>query len=153
MRIPYVIMTVVLVAAAPAAAQDMGASGGGGGGTGGGGYSQAAKAPSLRSTPVKYYPQAQLAANGKAAVKFIVDPSGHVEPASIEVTSASDSTFAEAARMTLLAQEYYPGSDRGQNVRAASNYEFHFKPGKTACGTVVTSRGVALCVDSLGGKK
>lgn len=151
MRLPLALLTLSLVSVAPAAAQSMGPTGGGGG-TGGGSTSQMPKPPSYQTTRVRYYPQALIDSSGKVSLKFIVDTAGHPEPGSIEITKASDSAFAEAARMTVLAQEYRPASDRGTNVRAASNFELKFKPGKMPCSVVITSRGTALCVDSLNTK-
>jgi hypothetical protein len=108
--------------------------------------------PSLKETRVRYYPQALLDSAGKVALKFIVDSAGHPEPGSIEVTKASDSAFVEAARLTVLAQEYRPGSDHGRSVRANWSDEIRFKPGKMSCAVVLTSHGPPLCVDSASAK-
>src|SRR5882672_2294475 len=151
MRTALLTLGICLVASFPAAAQSMG---GGAGGGAGGGMSGAKRPdpPSLEKTLVHYHPQARIDSDGKVSLKFIVDTMGHPEPNSIEVLKVSDSAFVEAARLTVLSMEYRPARDHGQNMRSYATTEVRFKAGKTSCAVVMTSRGSALCVDSLAGK-
>lgn len=152
MRSALLTLGICLAAAVPAAAQSMG--GGGGGGAGGGmSTAKMPEPPSLEKTRVRYHPQAKIDVDGKVSVKFIVDTAGNPEPNSIEIQKVSDSAFVEAARMTVLSMEYRPAEDHGQKMRSYATTEIRFKAGKTACDVVITSRGSALCVDSLAKKK
>ncbi len=148
MRIPLIVIGCTLAASIPLAAQSMGGGGGGGGGAGGGGASMA-KPPSLNSTKVRYYPQAKLDVEAKVSLKFIVGTDGHPEANSIEITKVSDSAFVDAARMTVMAQEWQPANDRGKAMRANATSEIRFKPGKMSCAVVLNPASGAICVDSL----
>jgi hypothetical protein len=105
--------------------------------------------PRLQVSHARYYPKNQLNQSGRVTIRFVVDTIGLPEPASIRFVHAPDSAFAEAARLTVLAQEYEPGATRGQKVRTLLDYEVRFKPNGTSCSLAIVSRGVALCADSL----
>lgn len=54
---------------------------------------------------------------GQAQVQFVVDASGKVEPASVEVVLASQPAFATAAKEIAPRIEFTPGKAKGQPVR------------------------------------
>ena len=54
---------------------------------------------------------------GQAQVQFVVDASGKVEPASVEVVLASQPAFAAAAKEIAPRIEFTPGKAKGQAVR------------------------------------
>lgn len=146
MRITLIMLGCTLVAAVPLSAQAMGGAAGAGAGAP---SISMAKPPMLNSTKVRYYPQARLDAEAKVSLKFIVGTDGHPEANSIEVTKVSDSAFVEAARMTVMAQEWRPANDRGKTMRANATSEIRFKPGKMSCDVVLNPASGAICVDSL----
>ncbi len=151
MRTTLLALGLTLTVALPAAAQSMG---GGGGGGGGGGMSapKLPDPPSLRTTHVRYYPQSKLDIDGKVLLKFIVDTMGRPEPNSFEILKVSDSAFVEPARLTVLAQEYRPARDHGQNMRSYATSEIKFKAGKMPCDAQMKGATGTICVDSLDSK-
>ncbi len=54
---------------------------------------------------------------GNVQVQFVIDPTGKVEPESVEVLQASTPAFGDAAREAAKKIEFYPGKAKGQTVR------------------------------------
>lgn len=54
---------------------------------------------------------------GIAEVAFVVDATGKVEPASVEVVDATQPAFGEAAKRALLQAGFKPGKVSGNAVR------------------------------------
>ena len=54
---------------------------------------------------------------GIAEIAFVVDATGKVEPASVEVVDATQPAFGEAAKKALLQAGFKPGKVSGNAVR------------------------------------
>lgn len=54
---------------------------------------------------------------GIAEVAFVVDATGKVEPASVEIVDATQPAFGEAAKRALLQAGFKPGKVSGNAVR------------------------------------
>jgi periplasmic protein TonB len=54
---------------------------------------------------------------GIAEIAFVVDASGRVEPASVEIVDATQPAFGEAAKKALLMAGFKPGKMSGNPVR------------------------------------
>ncbi|HTO72448.1 MAG TPA: energy transducer TonB, partial [Gemmatimonadales bacterium] len=91
----------------------------------------------------------KLDTDGRVIFKFIVDTMGHPEPNSFEILKVSDSAFVEPARLTVLAQEFRPARDHGQNMRSYATSEIKFKAGKMPCDVQMKGATGTICVDSL----
>ena len=55
--------------------------------------------------------------NGFAAMRFVIDEAGNVEPASIHAVESSDQLFADRARATLLRAKFNPARAGGCPVK------------------------------------
>jgi hypothetical protein len=108
--------------------------------------------PRLHRTPVHYYPADQTTIHAKVSLIFIVDTVGNVESNSIKIVKAPDSAFAEAGRLTVLAQKYLAGVVNAKYVRTVTTYEVDFKPGHVSCQVVIESKAIRICADSGGSK-
>lgn len=77
------------------------------------------------------YPYDELAAGlaGHALMEFVVDTLGAVEPGTIRVVSATDSSFSAAARNALANAEFNPAILGGRRVRQVVQMPFNFDPG------------------------
>lgn len=74
------------------------------------------------------YPQSMRAANvsGSVVAEFIVDTSGHVEPGSSGIVSATNTAFAEEVLRMLSSAAYTPAKRRGMVVRQLVRQRFVF---------------------------
>jgi outer membrane biosynthesis protein TonB len=106
--------------------------------------------PRLLQANARYYPAQQRSRAATVSVQFVIDTAGAPDARSIKVIRSPDSTFAEAARLTIAAQEYKPGYLRGLPVRTLMDYQVSFKPGSVSCDQTTTSRMIVFCVDSAG---
>jgi TonB family protein len=63
---------------------------------------------------------------GRVVVEFVVDTAGVVDPASIEIVSATDDLFARSVRQALAAARFTPARRRGRPVRQLVQLPFTF---------------------------
>src|SRR5262249_4166593 len=77
------------------------------------------------------YPSSQMGsrAHGRVVVEFVVDTLGGVEPASINVVTATNSAFAEAARSAMEHGRFAPAAVKGRRVRQVVRLGLDFDPG------------------------
>lgn len=82
----------------------------------------------LPGAPLARYPETlrQLAVEGEALLRFVVDSTGRVEPASVVTVRASHPPFADAARRALLATRFSPAEVGGRRVRQLVEQSFSF---------------------------
>lgn len=73
--------------------------------------------PVFDSVQAWYYPKGKLGRNAKIVFLAIIDTVGRIEPGSIRVVSATDTSFIVAARLTLMVAYYHPGLIHGHPVR------------------------------------
>jgi TonB family protein len=59
----------------------------------------------------------RMGIGGTVQVQFVIDPTGKVEPESVEVVMASTPAFGEAAKEAAKKIEFFPGKAKGQTVR------------------------------------
>jgi periplasmic protein TonB len=59
----------------------------------------------------------RMGVGGSVQVQFVIDPTGKVEPESVEVLQASTPAFGDAAKEAAKKIEFYPGKAKGQTVR------------------------------------
>lgn len=64
---------------------------------------------------------------GGVFIRFIVDTSGHADPASIEVVRASHPLFAESVRSAIPLMAFRPATIGGHPVRQTVEQNFEFK--------------------------
>lgn len=84
--------------------------------------------PQLISAGPQLFPPAMRAAGiaGKVSMQFVVDISGHVEPASLKVLSSTHPAFVEPAKQMLLKSLYKPGKVKGTPVRVLVQQVINF---------------------------
>jgi TonB family protein len=104
--------------------------------------------PRLKASPIHYYPKNARKRPGRVVLQFVVDSTGRAESGSMTVLSATDSTFVEAAKLTILAAVFEPGRAKGHPVATFVNLGVNFKPGQQKCAFVVTPLLDPQCVDS-----
>jgi hypothetical protein len=77
------------------------------------------------------YPSSQIASHvhGRVVVEFVVDTVGAVEPASINVVTASNGDFADAARVAIIHGRFTPAVLNSQRVRQVVRLGLDFDPG------------------------
>lgn len=73
--------------------------------------------PTLDSVQHYYFPKGKLGKKARVVMRAVIDTFGRVEPESISLVSASDSSFFDAARFTMMATYFHPGTVNGQPVR------------------------------------
>lgn len=73
--------------------------------------------PTLDSVQHYYFPKGKLARKARVVMRAVIDAFGRVEPESIKLVSASDSSFFDAARFTMMAMYFHPGTASGHPVR------------------------------------
>lgn len=80
------------------------------------------------SNPAPEYPAALRAANvaGEVLVRFVVDTTGVVEPASVQVLQATHEAFAQSVRAWLRRTRYQPAELQGQRVRQLVEQRVNF---------------------------
>lgn len=67
-------------------------------------------------------------AGGKVVVEFVVDSTGAIDPASVDVMAASDPRFALAVREALIQARFVPARRRGVAVRQVVQLPVEFTP-------------------------
>jgi len=104
--------------------------------------------PKLQRSLAHYFPAEESYGKARVTVEFVVDTAGLVEPNTVKIIQAPNSAFAEAARLTVVGQQYSAGATGGLLVRTIMTSEIKFKPGQVSCALVIESRGVRLCFES-----
>nr|MBA3671950.1 energy transducer TonB [Gemmatimonadaceae bacterium] len=87
------------------------------------------RAPRLLSgAPAPVYPASLRArgVEGRVAVRFVVDTTGRVEPASVTIVESPDELFTAAVRATLPSLRLMPGEAGGRRVRTLVQMPFSF---------------------------
>ena len=64
---------------------------------------------------------------GIAEISFVVDATGKVEPASVEIVDATQPAFGEAAKKALLETGFKPGKVGGNAVRTKVSLPIIYK--------------------------
>jgi hypothetical protein len=105
--------------------------------------------PHLMASLRRYHPKDHLERSARVRVQFVVDTVGLADPGAIRISDAPDSTFDAAARMTILAREYLPGSTRGLKVRVLMEETMRLRGKDVRCDYLIQAYNVALCADSL----
>ena len=86
--------------------------------------------PVLRSTPPTYPPLLdQLGIEGRVVLVAVIDTTGRVEPASIEILESSHPGFDEPTRRWALRARFRPGRSAGRPVRVLVKLPINYKPG------------------------
>jgi protein TonB len=75
--------------------------------------------PSHLSAPPLDYPDLlrQAGIEGQVTLEFIIDTTGHAEPATVRVLNSTNKAFEQSAREMILKSLFRPGRVRGQAVR------------------------------------
>jgi len=71
---------------------------------------------------------------GRVVVEFVVDSSGAIDPASVDVMASSDPRFALAVRQALGLTRFVPAMRRGVRVRQVVQLPVEFTPPATPRG-------------------
>ncbi|HKY47757.1 MAG TPA: energy transducer TonB [Acidimicrobiia bacterium] len=84
----------------------------------------------LNRRVVPTYPPASKGSGktGFVQVRYVVNPSGCVEPMSVEILAATDSAFAEAARLALRRLQFHPAQLDGRSVRQQIHQTIRLPP-------------------------
>lgn len=82
----------------------------------------------LGGPPMPAYPEALRSSGvrGSVAAEFVVDTTGHVEPASFRVLSAENDLFSAAVRTAVLRTRFRPAEAGGRHVRQLVQESFSF---------------------------
>ena len=88
--------------------------------------------PAAISVPRPRYPPVmeQAGIPGQVVMEFVVDTTGHLEPASFKIVKSSHKAFEEPAREALLKSVFKPGRSRGTAVRVLVRQPMSFKVGQ-----------------------
>lgn len=78
------------------------------------------------SEPAYPEPLRQAGIAGAVTVTYIVDPSGDVEPGSVQIVSSDHPAFSESVRDALGRAKFIPGRVHGQAVRVLVQQTFRF---------------------------
>lgn len=83
------------------------------------------------SQPAPRYPRAwrEAGVGGYVDLEYVIDSTGHAEPASVRLISASQEPFVEAAREAILGGVYRPVRYRGSAVRQLVRQRVSFQGG------------------------
>jgi protein TonB len=68
----------------------------------------------------------QAGIDGRVLLRFTVDTTGRVDPASVAVVNSTHDLFTSAARTALLAFRFRPAEVNGRHVRALAEMPFEF---------------------------
>ena len=92
--------------------------------------------PRRVSGPEVAYPGALLArrVEGRVVVTGVVDTSGEIEPASIQMLQSPDSAFDEPVRQMMLASRFAPATVNGHPVRAPVRMQLDLRVGEARRG-------------------
>ena len=90
---------------------------------------QVETAAALRGTASPRYPDVLRAqgVEGRVTLRFVVDTTGRVEPASVRVVASTNDLFAAAARATAPTLRFTPASVAGRHVRQLVELPFTFE--------------------------
>lgn len=88
--------------------------------------------PTMASRVEPRYPPVMQQAGipGQVVVQYVVDTTGHVEPASLKIIKSSHKAFEEPAREALLKAIFKPGHSKGIPVRVLVSQSLSFKIGQ-----------------------
>ena len=88
--------------------------------------------PRRVSGPDVAYPTALLSrrVEGRVVVTAVVDTTGQVEPASIQMLQSPDSAFDEPVRQMMLASRFTPATVNGRPVRAPVRLQLDLRVGE-----------------------
>ncbi len=88
--------------------------------------------PTMASRVEPRYPPVMQQAGipGQVVLQYVVDTTGHVEPASLKVMKSSHKAFEEPAREALLKAIFKPGRSKGTPVRVLVQQSLSFKIGQ-----------------------
>lgn len=88
------------------------------------------------------YPSSQIGsrAHGRVVVEFVVDTLGGVEPATINVVTATNSAFADAARLAAERGRFAAAMLKGRRVRQVVRLGLDFDPGALLPAPADTSK-------------
>jgi len=91
------------------------------------------------------YPSSQIASHvhARVVIEFVVDTLGGVEPSSINVVTATNSAFADAARSAVEHGRFTPAVLKGQRVRQVVRLGLDFDPGALLPAPADTSKRTA----------
>ncbi|HEU4569705.1 MAG TPA: energy transducer TonB [Gemmatimonadales bacterium] len=86
--------------------------------------------PTLISAGPQRYPEMLKAAGiaGRVVVQFVVDTTGHPDPASIKIISTPHQAFGPATRELVSKSLFRPGKVRGQAVAVLVQQAINFTP-------------------------
>jgi periplasmic protein TonB len=78
-------------------------------------------------TPPRYPERLRSAGvEGSVVVKFVVDTTGRVDPATVEVMSSTHELFTAAVRDALARLRFFPATADNRKIRAAAMMPFQF---------------------------
>ena len=81
------------------------------------------KSPAAAQAAIeRSFPSGLKSVGGRVQLTFVVEPSGKVDPASVQVVVASVSQLGEAAKKAVQAIEFHPGKIDGRAVRTAVQF-------------------------------
>jgi TonB family protein len=86
--------------------------------------------PELISAGPRRYPPVleRAGVGGRVIAQFVVDTTGHPEPAGFKVISSTNPAFNEPAREMIMKSVFRPGRVRGQAVRVQVQQAVSFNP-------------------------
>jgi protein TonB len=84
------------------------------------------------SQPTPRYPPVMQSAGiaGRVEMEYIVDTTGHSEPASVKVLKSTHQAFEEPAKEVIQKSVFKPARFRGRPVRQLVHQAVSFKPGQ-----------------------
>ncbi|HXS22653.1 MAG TPA: TonB family protein [Gemmatimonadales bacterium] len=84
------------------------------------------------SQPTPRYPPVMQSAGiaGRVELEYIVDTTGHSEPASVKVLKSTHQAFEEPAKEVIQKSVFKPARFRGRPVRQLVHQAVSFKPGQ-----------------------
>lgn len=82
----------------------------------------------IQQAPLLYPPVMQsMGVAGRVVLEFVIDQSGHAEPNTFKVISASHDAFVEPAKTFIVKSVFKPGRVRGEAVRTRVQQIITFK--------------------------
>src|SRR6185369_8882740 len=73
-----------------------------------------------------------LGKEGRVQATFVVDTTGQVDMASVEVLASDDPEFSESVRTALGEMRFHPAKRHGRAVRQLVEQRFNFRVARTA---------------------
>lgn len=90
---------------------------------------EAEEQPQLVSAGPKVVPPGMAGVPGRVSFTFIIDTTGHAEPNSFQLNSATNQVFVEPAKQMFLKSVYKPGRLQGKPVRVKVTQGVTFSAG------------------------